>query len=96
MRMNFSKIMAASIAVAVMSLTMVSCNGISEKRTSNDSDSVELPKVDTIMLPDTAFASVDDLNYEVEILDSATSGLLDNLINPYDTVPGIFTFRGGH
>ena len=96
MRTIISRIMASAFALAILGLCVVSCKGLTSQKSSVDSDSVALPRVDTVMLPDTAFASVDDLNYEVEMLDSATSGVLDNLINPYDTVPGIFTFRGGH
>lgn len=92
----FSKLMSVVFALAIITLSIVSCKDVTGQKSVNDSDSVAVPKVDNVMLPDTAYASVDDLTYEVELLDSATSGVLDNLINPYDTVPGIFTFRGGH
>lgn len=97
MRDIVSKIIAAGIAVMIMGPIVVSCKGITSNTAGAQGDSVAAPKVDTVMLPDTAFASVEDLTYEVELLDSTTSGTLNNLINPYDTVPGVFTFRGsGH
>ena len=94
--MRIFRFLAAVFAASVFGYCLISCNGTTTGKSSHDSDSVAAPRVDKVMLPDTAFASVEDLTYEVELLDSATSGVLDNLINPYDTVPGIFTFRGGH
>lgn len=47
------------------------------------------------MLPDTAYGSVKDLTYEVDVFDSVTDGRLDDLSDPYESAPGILTFRGG-
>ena len=95
--MKYSKVIAIALVAAVMSVAVVSCNGVINKKAGGtDSDSTAGPRIDTVMLPDTVFASVDNLIFEVELLDSTTNGVLENLIDPYDTVPGIFTFRGGH
>lgn len=96
MRTYFAKIVALSLVLTVMSLCVLSCKGITGKGGGADSDSVAVPKIDTVMLPDTAFQSVENLTYDVELLDSNASGVLNNLIDPYDTVPGVFMFRGGH
>ena len=95
MRFIDSKFVAIAFVGIMLGMSVVSCKGITGKKTGVDSDSVAAAKVDKVMLPDTAFASVDDLTYDVELIDTVTSGILDNLINPYDTVPGVFTFRGG-
>lgn len=92
--MSITRIIASALALTLLSMNVISCSGITSKTSRADSDSMAV-KVDRKMLPDTAFASVEDLTFEVELIDSLTSGEIENLINPYDTVPGIFTFRGG-
>jgi len=47
------------------------------------------------MLPDTVFDSVGDIDYDIEVVDSVSSGVLRGFEDLYDSVPGIFTFRGG-
>lgn len=94
MHIKQAKIVAISLLITGMGMSVWSCKGVTTNKSSKDSDSAVVPKVDTAMLPDTTFQSVENINYEVEVLDTATSGTLNNLINPYDTVPGIFTFRG--
>ena len=96
MKNNISNFRALLLpALALVATAMISCNGTASRGGDSDSDSVAQQVIDTVMLPDTMFASASDVKYEVELLDSTTSGVLDNLINPFDTVPGIFTFRGG-
>ncbi|NMB36772.1 MAG: dehydrogenase [Bacteroidales bacterium] len=46
-------------------------------------------------LPDTSFSSIDALIYEITIFDTLNSGIVEDLRNPYDSTPGILTFRGG-
>jgi outer membrane protein assembly factor BamB len=46
-------------------------------------------------LPDTSFSSVEALIYEIQILDTINSGVITDLRDLYDSVPGILTFRGG-
>ncbi len=46
-------------------------------------------------LPDTSFSSVEALIYEITIFDTINSGVIADLRNLYDSVPGILTFRGG-
>ena len=46
-------------------------------------------------LPDTSFSSVEALVYEINIFDTINSGIISDLGNLYDSVPGILTFRGG-
>lgn len=47
-------------------------------------------------LPDTAFPSVEALEYTITLFDSLTDGQLAWLEDPYEDVPGFFTFRGNH
>ncbi len=46
------------------------------------------------MLPDTVYSSVEALEFVVEVLDTATSGLILPLENRYENASGVFTFRG--
>lgn len=93
MKFNISRYLSVLCVLGIMFTAVVSCDGmLNKKRTSTDSVEVE---PDTIMLPDTAFESLGDIDYDVEIIDTVTSGTLNSISNPYDSVPGIFTFRGG-
>ncbi len=47
-------------------------------------------------LPDTVFASAEALEYTITVFDSLTDGQLAWLNDPYEDVPGVFTFRGNH
>ena len=61
--------------------------------TATRSDSIAQP---LSMLPDTAMASAADVIYTIEVKDTVTSGTLSLTVeSAYDTVPGVFTFRGG-
>ena len=65
---------------------------------SSDSDSVadakEQQEKDLAPFPDTTFASVEQLNYKVEILDSTAQKPISPLHDLYADAPGIMTFRG--
>ena len=87
---------ACVAVIMVLSISFISCKGLTTGKSSVDSDSIKQAKEAQIMLPDTVFESAADVEYEVELLDSATSGQLTSLLDPYDSVPGILTFRGGH
>lgn len=84
---------AGTILASMLLTTLFSCKGI-VKTSVTDVDSID-SEVDNVMLPDTTFESVGDLDFDVELVDSTTSGVLNSLVDPYDSVPGIFTFRGG-
>ena len=86
---------ACVVIVALMSVAFASCSGTTSNKDAKDSDSIKKAEEEKIMFPDTMFASVNDLTYDIEILDTVTSGELNSLGNPYDSVPGNFTFRGG-
>lgn len=58
---------------------------------STAADSIVAPA----RLPDTTFASVEAVKFNVEVLDTATPGRLDNLDDLYASTPGAFTFRKG-
>ena len=79
---------------SAISMIMPSCNIITGNGSGKESDSMTIMN-DTKQLPDTVFSSVDDIDYEVVVFDSINSGELNTLTNLYDSVPGIFTFRGG-
>ena len=92
MSINFFRYSALSCVALMLTAILFSCNGIA-KKSGNNVDSVE-NEIDNVMLPDTMFESVGDLDFDVEIIDTATSGVLNSLADLYDSVPGIFTFRG--
>lgn len=81
-----------SVAIVVL-VTLVSCNGL-VKSSGSSVDSIDTTH-DMDMLPDTVFESIGDIDYDIELVDTLNSGELNSLSNPYDSVPGIFTFRGG-
>lgn len=64
---------------------------------SSDSSDFELPPqvVVTEMLPDTAYASVSDVNYKVTVADESADGRLSDLTDMYAGSPSVLTFRGG-
>ncbi len=77
-------------ALAVMG---TACGGNSNGSGNDKTDSVPEP---ITMLPDTALASAEDVDYEIEKLDSVTDGtLVLDVENAYDTVHGNLGFRGG-
>lgn len=68
---------------------------------SVDTDSIaradSLARIDSleqIVLPDTTYASADNVTAIVTIMDSVHSPVIDNLSSLYKNVPGAFTFRG--
>ena len=85
--------MAATGAVAVMAL-LGACTGTTGHQDSNGEADSAQAVVDTVALPDTTLASAAELTFTVEVLDSATSGVITDFTCPYDTVAGVFTFRG--
>lgn len=76
----------------VVTLLLAGCAGNASQGEAVSNDSI-VSLVDNELLPDTIFPSVSAVNYEIELLDS-TSGTITDVQNPYDTVPGYFTFRG--
>ncbi len=84
-----------SVACVLLTATFPACKGLATSNSSKDSDSIKQTASDTVMLPDTVFQSVENLTYNVEVLDTATSGELNSLADLYQGVDGILTFRGG-
>lgn len=82
-------------AMMLLFAGVTSCKGMIGTNSGKASDNDSVAKVDTVMLPDTVYESVGDLSFDIEVLDTLTSGVLSSLNDPYDSVPGIFTFRGG-
>ena len=85
----------AIVALLLSTATFAACKGTTTNGSVKDSDSIKQAASDNVMLPDTAFQSVEDLVCEVEELDTVTSGVLNSLADPYEGVDGILTFRGG-
>ncbi|MBR6489282.1 MAG: PQQ-like beta-propeller repeat protein [Muribaculaceae bacterium] len=83
------------VGLLLLTATIPACKGLSTNNSDKDSDSIKLAEAVNAMLPDTAFQSVDDLIYEVEVLDTITNGELNSLQDPYKGIDGILTFRGG-
>ena len=80
----------------ILPLMAVSCSNRAGKSADSDSAAVADSVVkEPSRLPDTVMASVDAINYKVEVLDSATDGRLESLRDLYAEAPGIMTFRGG-
>lgn len=87
--MKFAQSLLFCIAITAL---MGSCGLVADRQDSK-TDSVPAPLA---QLPDTAMASVEGLDYDIEIVDSTDNGLLELTVeSAYDTVPGTFTFRGG-
>ena len=47
-----------------------------------------------VPLPDTTYGSAARIQPAISVFDTITSGTIDSYADPYDAVPGIFTFRG--
>lgn len=76
-------------------LTLLSfCNRQSERVTGTSSENDSLGTAIS-PLPDTSFSSVEALIYDITIFDTINSGIIEDLRDLYDSVPGILTFRGG-
>ncbi|MDE6324378.1 MAG: hypothetical protein K2L85_09645, partial [Paramuribaculum sp.] len=90
-----------TVAIIVFLTILNSCGSAASRSESEkcvDSDSVAAdiqaqPVVER--LPDTAYASVANLQYKVEILADSVSGNVGQLQDLYAPAPGVFTFRGG-
>lgn len=96
--MRFTYILALSLAA----LTMAGCGSKNRQATpqsGTDADSVAVDSVEAdvapAFLPDTAYASVDELKYVVEVVDSSIDPILNSTVDPYDNVPGGLAFRKG-
>ena len=83
------QILSAIICVAI---SVSSCKN-SVPETETKTGCAEMMEQD-LPLPDTAFPSIANLDYNITIFDSVTSGEITNITDAYSDVPGIFTFRG--
>ncbi len=67
------------------------------KNAATEEEIPEEPKiVEPAVLPDTAFASVEELDYEVEIVDTTMSGQLQFTHSEYQDTVSQLTFRGNN
>lgn len=89
-------------ATLILFLTIFSsCSGGAAKSSdaaAADSDSVAaaaLAQPIPARLPDTAYASVEALQYKIEHVDTSADGRLGSLANLYADAPGTMTFRNG-
>lgn len=48
-----------------------------------------------VLLPDTVYASISDLEFRIDTFDTIHSGLITDFADCYAKAPGILTFRGG-
>ena len=94
-----SKILSLPIIAAIATLSACSGNagGNSSDNTTADSVSADsTSEIEVIVLtplPDTAYASVDAIKYNVEIADEAIDPTIESLADLYTSAPGSFTFR---
>lgn len=90
------------LQLSLFSLILISasCHG-GGGRGSSDSIPDSLAKSEAVnkeelyRLPDTVYASADDVYFEVTVSDSTISGELNSLEDLYKNIPGAFTFRKG-
>ncbi|MBQ7634785.1 MAG: PQQ-like beta-propeller repeat protein [Bacteroidaceae bacterium] len=83
-------------AAALLGLVLLGCGGERSAQPQAGSDGQDAETNAMLQpFPDTAYPSAESLQYEVEILDTATDGTLADLSDPYADKPGHFTFRGG-
>lgn len=71
----------------------LSCRSATGDHTASSSDTDTVVPPDTVALPDTAFASVSQLKWKVEVLDSTVDGTLKTFDDPYRATPSHLTFR---
>jgi hypothetical protein len=83
-----------NLALLLM-LTLLSFCGSQREKTSDVSSANNGTCTATSPLPDTSFSSIEALIYEINIIDTINSGVIADLRNFYDSVPGVLTFRGG-
>lgn len=77
------------LSLAAAALLLASC-----KDAAPEEDIAEPVIEEPEILPDTAFASVDDLDYAVEIIDSTVSGQMKFTHSEYQDTVSQLTFRG--
>ena len=85
------RILFLSLCLATL---LWSCQRRSSSIAASEANSTELISAQ-MSFPDTAYASVEQLTYVVEIIDTVTDGTLNSLEDAYADAPGHFTFRGG-
>lgn len=96
----------ASLIMLVMASFLIplcgACAGTSSSGEQTEADNAadslatttEPASVQTPILPDTMFASIEGMSYEVLVYDSVTSGQVSGYEDLYQKAPGILTFRG--
>lgn len=98
MKKTLFSISAAALLLSMFSGGLSSCQQKGETA-AVDSDSIKAAQEELRILntplPVKPLASVENLKYEVEVMDSTESGQLSTLIPAYDKNLGSFTFRGG-
>lgn len=83
-------------AFVVLSALVFSCLMACSTPQESTADSMPSPlQEEPTLFPDTSFASVDELQYQIDLFDSITDDMPNTLDDLYADAPGIMTFRGG-
>lgn len=82
--------------VVAVSLLSGSCNSNRANGVDENAADTLASEVELVVKPYPArqYPSVEALNYEVDILDTLHSGVIEDLTDPYADAPGVLTFRG--
>ncbi|MCF0207107.1 MAG: hypothetical protein HUK15_06750, partial [Bacteroidales bacterium] len=89
----------ASTAISLLLILMTSFSCSSNNKQQPETEPVEIieepeePK-EPPFLPDTSYASVENLDFSITIFDSITPESIEFSEDQYTNTPGIFTFRG--
>lgn len=87
------------IILLITSVIFTACkknNAITQTPEKKAKQQENVPMTPALLpLPDTAYASVEQLEFKVDIFDSTRSSDISDLHNLYASAPGILTFRGG-
>lgn len=85
----------AAVIPVIASLLFFSCGHRGEKGTvPEETDSLTVSEKPLERFPDTVYASVNQIKWDVTVLDTTVDGRLQYLTDPYDLVDGTYTFRG--
>ena len=96
MKKNSNNLIIAILSI--ISIALASCGKPADKTHENGKDGKtdSMPTERALQpLPDTAYASVEHLEFKVDIFDSIHNGTISDMHDMYVNAPGIFTFRGG-
>jgi len=91
-------ILSAITLVLVLSCAQEPTNVTSSENSTEPQDSttqeINPQEIKILPLPDTTYPSVENITYNITIMDTTTSGELSNYDDVYENTNGIYTFRG--